>query len=625
MAKGNCEFKGTGGKYFIAVFLHGIILSAITLGIYTPWAWVRILRLKASHTLTNGKEVSFVGTGGQLFVLSLLNGVLTVITLGIYTPWAICTICTWKAQNTLIKGRPNRFNGTGIELFFLYIIHLFILPILSCGIYYFYGLYKLFVWIQEHTQIGGEKTSFSGDFRPFFGFILLNTLSVCLLYIPLSWPVARLFKWQVEGLMVGDDEEVEHFPSNKTNYIVAVILVLVGLMIGVLAVGLQIYPYYKSTQEVKSLQLPKKQPPTPKPVLPAKIQPDTKTKAGAKPKGQDKAKPAKEKAGPTQEEIDQEYKLKLKTLNNLIELDPENENALYNRAWLHDLEGDLLGAERDYSLVIKINKKKSDAYYNRALVYIKMHNPEQAISDFSEAINLKPDSVDAYCNRGNLYFQQGKLDLALQDYDKALKINPNDIDLYNNRSIIYNAAGEPGKARLDLQKASELGQTTDKDQPVLKQERTTAPELPPVKVAWGMGLNEVKIPESPVSGNIHGADFLVESAKIENSILTIRQGDGFFPDQAIMIFMFLQADEKLEGKTYNVTSKDELEIPHVHLQWKEEGNDVPKTKIFMRDYTMKLEIGIAENNSIPVKIYLSLPVYEYTKTYLAGTVQAVLK
>ena len=41
MAKGNCEFKGTGGQYFLPVFIHLGILTLITFGIYAPWAWVK--------------------------------------------------------------------------------------------------------------------------------------------------------------------------------------------------------------------------------------------------------------------------------------------------------------------------------------------------------------------------------------------------------------------------------------------------------------------------------------------------------------------------------------------------------------------------------------------------------
>ena len=69
MAKGNCVFNGSGRQYLEVFIVHIFLLSMVTLGIYFPWAWVRLFRLRASHTVINGKPITFTGTGGQLFVL----------------------------------------------------------------------------------------------------------------------------------------------------------------------------------------------------------------------------------------------------------------------------------------------------------------------------------------------------------------------------------------------------------------------------------------------------------------------------------------------------------------------------------------------------------------------------
>ena len=121
MPKGNCEFNGSGREYLGLFVIHLFLLTIITLGIYSPWAWVRLFRLKASHTLINGKEVAFTGTGSSLLVICLLYGLLTIITLGIYSPWAICSISKWKARNTLVGGKQSDFVGTGGSLFLFYL------------------------------------------------------------------------------------------------------------------------------------------------------------------------------------------------------------------------------------------------------------------------------------------------------------------------------------------------------------------------------------------------------------------------------------------------------------------------------------------------------------------------
>ena len=166
MPKGNCEFKATGGQYFSTVILHLALFGLFSLGLYIPWALVRLFKLKASHTTIQGKETTFSGTGGPLFVLLLINGLLTLVTLGLYGPWAFCRIYRWKAENTLVEGTPSRFSGTGGGLFVLYLLHLFLLPMITFGFYYLVGMYRFHAWREEHTRYGGKDTSFGAGLGP---------------------------------------------------------------------------------------------------------------------------------------------------------------------------------------------------------------------------------------------------------------------------------------------------------------------------------------------------------------------------------------------------------------------------------------------------------------------------
>ena len=183
------------------------------------------------------------------------------------------------------------------------------------------------------------------------------------------------------------------------------------------------------------------------------------------------ASPAKEQSVP-KETV--KYEFEMKRVNNLLQLNKENADALFNRGWLYEYKGDLKAAESDYTEAIQINKRHADAYYNRGLLFIKAKKFELAVKDFSETIKLKPRSFDAYCNRGNANFYLGKTDLAIGDYTQALKINPNDADFYYNRAVIYLANGEKPKAMNDFQKASNLGHKKAKE--YLKKAEGTGPK-----------------------------------------------------------------------------------------------------------------------------------------------------
>ena len=140
---------------------------------------------------------------------------------------------------------------------------------------------------------------------------------------------------------------------------------------------------------------------------------------------------------------------------------------------------------------------------------------------------------------------------------------------------------------------------------------------------WNMDLKSVKIPLTSASGKIHGKDFVVEDTKVENGVLTLRQGKDFFPDLAVTIFLFLKKGDKLEGKTYNISSDHGFGAPHIHMAWKEGGKGVPETKIFMKEYAMRLQFKEKQNKLLPGNIFLSLP--DDSKSFVAGTFTAKVK
>ena len=58
-------------------------------------------------------------TGGLLGLIgtNILQFLLCLITLGIGAPWAICIKQRWLAKHTIIDGQQLYFDGTGAQLF----------------------------------------------------------------------------------------------------------------------------------------------------------------------------------------------------------------------------------------------------------------------------------------------------------------------------------------------------------------------------------------------------------------------------------------------------------------------------------------------------------------------------
>ncbi len=629
MPKGNCEFKGTGGQYFPTFFIHLFLISSVTLGIYLPWAWVRLLKLRASHTLINAKRVSFTGTGGQLLGLAVVQGLLTIVTLGFYAPWAVCKYCAWRAQNTLVEGKPSQFIGTGGNLFLLYLIHLVLLPLITFGIYLFWGIYRLYAWKEEHMRYGGEATSFGGRFGLFLKISLICWfLNLITLNLYMPWALCRLYRWQTEGLAVGEGPGVDHFPPVKTKPLVVLVVILVGLLLWLL---LLLFARHFMVDVLSPLDRSVVTGP------PARLLPDARLKKGAKPHDSKKTQAPGAEAQKAEKDREGQKDSETAGLDAVIQKDPRNAKALYNRAWIYAAKGDLKQAEMDYSQAITASPTDGDAFYNRGLVYIKLMEWEKALHDFTEAIRLDPQAADAFCNRGNVHFKTGRVELAMKDYTDGLRIAPNDGVILYNRGIVYLSSGDEAKGQEDLRRAAELGVAQAKGLPA---ETTMAPSEaagPAENLAenaegpgqeeetgmWRVDLTGVEIPEDSAEGMINGMSFAVDEAGIQNGALSLRQGFDDPAEREFVISLSLKQGETPEGKTFTVSRAAGSGALRVQMKWLDEETQAVKTETFTRGYAMRLEFGPLEEGRLSGKIYLCVP--DEAKSYVAGVFSAGMK
>lgn len=113
----------------------------------------------------------------------------------------------------------------------------------------------------------------------------------------------------------------------------------------------------------------------------------------------------------------------------------------------------------DYDKLIDLDPDNADAYYNRGDAYDEMGEYGKAIADYNKAIQLNPNLASAYYNRGCAYGEIGAYDKAIADYNKAIELNPNDSLAFYNRGLAYSKRGEVPKAVSDLEKC--IGLSTD--------------------------------------------------------------------------------------------------------------------------------------------------------------------
>ena len=141
---------------------------------------------------------------------------------------------------------------------------------------------------------------------------------------------------------------------------------------------------------------------------------------------------------------------------------------------------------------------------------------------------------------------------------------------------------------------------------------------------WRDSLSKMRIPDSPARGRVRGEELKVDRADLRGSHLHLRQGKDFFSDREFAIL--IQGSQKtLQGRTLTVSDEDDLsKVPvQIHMSWKPKGDSLPKTKMFMEGFLMRLELGRIRNGRLPGRIYLCIP--DFKRSYVAGTFVAVVR
>ena len=80
---------------------------------------------------------------------------------------------------------------------------------------------------------------------------------------------------------------------------------------------------------------------------------------------------------------------------------------------------DYKGAINDFSKLIEFDPKEAYAYYNRARSKYFLRDYPGAISDFNKAIKFNPKDLESYVNLGVVKYKMGNLEGACSDWRKA--------------------------------------------------------------------------------------------------------------------------------------------------------------------------------------------------------------
>lgn len=135
--------------------------------------------------------------------------------------------------------------------------------------------------------------------------------------------------------------------------------------------------------------------------------------------------------------IDNKYRDAIETLNVLLRFDPKAHEAYFLRGIAKFNQGDVHGAEYDFSMAIEYNPVYTMAYYYRAITRLRLGNYDDALNDFMETIDLRPDLPGPYFHRGMTYMSNNQYEKAIDDFDEYSKFEPRNSNAYSYKGSCY--------------------------------------------------------------------------------------------------------------------------------------------------------------------------------------------
>jgi uncharacterized membrane protein YjgN (DUF898 family) len=177
------EFKGVGSEYF-KIWLVNIILSVITLGIYSAWAKVRRKQYFYGSTKLHGSSFEYLADPvkilkGRLIVIAFfiaysivssffpLAASIMSLAFIVILPWLVVRSLTFNARNSAFRNVRFGFNGSVWEAAKAYILWPFI-AVLTLGVLFPYVYYRQKKFVVENTLYGTTAFVFTATSREYY-------------------------------------------------------------------------------------------------------------------------------------------------------------------------------------------------------------------------------------------------------------------------------------------------------------------------------------------------------------------------------------------------------------------------------------------------------------------------
>ncbi len=117
-------------------------------------------------------------------------------------------------------------------------------------------------------------------------------------------------------------------------------------------------------------------------------------------------------------------------LNTVFSFAQSERTVLYEQATEFGYRNQFKEAERVLSRIIELNPNDSLAYFDRAIMRENLGDTVGAIADLSKEIEIDPKSADNYFLRGMLHKKSNKYEEAWSDFKKVNRLDQGNADAH---------------------------------------------------------------------------------------------------------------------------------------------------------------------------------------------------
>jgi len=146
----------------------------------------------------------------------------------------------------------------------------------------------------------------------------------------------------------------------------------------------------------------------------------------------------------------------LEAIKNIIELDPNDTDSLYNLGYMNIQMKNYNEAIDSFKKLVEIRPDMEYAYLQLGFCYTKLKKFTDAVEIYKKMAEIFPDNADAWFGIGISYMQMKRFNSATEPLERAITLRPDNGTYYYNLAVAYLNLQDNYSARLMYNKLKDL-------------------------------------------------------------------------------------------------------------------------------------------------------------------------